>query len=64
MSIQISIEWFFFVIPFLIAYIFSLKHSDVGSWAGSNRDWYWLIFGPITLVVSFASWAIYLKVTK
>lgn len=62
MSITISIEWLFFVIPFAIAFMFSLRHSDVNSgFGGSARGWYWILIGPLTLAISFASWGIYLR---
>lgn len=64
MTITFSIEWLFFIIPFSIAFIFSLKTSDVRGFAGSERDWYWFVFGPITLIISLVSWIIYLKFFK
>lgn len=62
MNMTISIELLFFIIPFAIAFMFSLKYSDINSGlGGSDRGWYWLFIGPLTLIISLASWAIYLR---
>lgn len=64
MNITISVEVLFFAVPFLIAWAFSLGQSDVNTYAWSDRAWYWLLFGPLTLIISLLSWGVYLKWIK
>lgn len=62
MTISFSVEWLFFIIPFSIAWAFSLKYSSVNSgWGWSDRDCYWLLAFPFTLIISLSSWGIYLR---
>ena len=57
----IPIDVLFFVIPIGLCIFFAQTRSDLNGYMGSDRDWFYLIMMPIALVVSFASWAIYLK---
>ena len=62
MDITISIEWFFFIIPFFIAFVMSFNYSDSrGSLSITNRDCYWFIAFPTSLFISLISYIIYLK---
>lgn len=61
MEITFSIEWLFFIIPIGLCLISAQTVSDTSSMFGSSRDWYYMFMMPIALVISFASWAIYLR---
>jgi hypothetical protein len=60
-TIEISIEWLFFVIPFTLAWAFSLRTSESMSMGGSERMWYWIFVGPMTMIFSLTCWGLYLK---
>lgn len=63
MNITIPIDVLFFAIPFAVFYVLSLKQSNHrGAFGFTERDCFWFMFFPVTLAVSFALWAIYLKV--
>lgn len=61
MTIKISVDILFFAIPVFIVFIFAQKISDVRSWGGSERDWFYMLFIPLALFVGSLSWGIYLK---
>lgn len=69
MSLNISLEWFCFIVPALIAFILQFKFNPTKTGGNffppsSERDMYWFFAIPLYLIVSFAAWAIYLKVVE
>lgn len=69
MTIHISGDWFCFIIPAIILILTSLQFDSQRTGGGyfpasSDRDAFWFVGFPAWLILSFAAWAIYLKVTK
>jgi len=67
MNVLIPIDVFFFIIPFIIAFLFSFKYNSIRQGGGgffpsvSDRDVYWFFAVPGTLIFSLISWGVYLK---
>lgn len=61
MTLTFSIEWLFFIIPLLVLFIVSIQLDDTNGFMGSERSWFLIFFGPATLGICFALWAVYLK---
>lgn len=69
MNLYIAPDWFCFIIPAIVIFLFTRTLSSQKTGGGflpasSDRDEFWIVGIPLWIIISLASWAIYLKVSK